>query len=1121
MKKKRKWDQRSYEWRANFLLKMKLLTLLICITMASVAADGYSQQTKFNINAVNTTLKDVFRQIESESDYIFVYSENNVDLTRKVNVKYKNEPLDKILDEIFNGTNNYYEVHDRQIVILSKTPKEEDALAKARQEAHTVKGTVTDKSGAPIPGVNIWIKGTNLGTITDVNGKYEIKGRLMPETYLEFSFIGLKTQRVQVGHKEVVDVTMETQEISIADVTVKGAYGTAQKKSDMVGSAYQVNAEQIKSRPATRIDALLDGIVPGLKIEPNTDSPATTRTRYTTRIRGAASLSASNEPLWIIDGTPIYTGGNTNLIPGVQTSVSPLAGINPNDIESITVLKDATATSIYGANGANGVILVTTKKGRKDTPVQLTVNARYGVSRIDESTKVKTMNGSQYLELAKVAYQNAGLDMKYFPFQDNDMNQYSSTSTDWNDVFYGLGSNQLLNLTLNGGSEKSTFFISGGYYKEQQTIKGNNTDRYSFRTNNEVFVTDKLTASFILSASYTIDDIFNMGEDYYEFLPIYSPYNSDWTYRLYNKIIDGKLTNGEPNWVTKKFFNSVAEREQNDYRQRAFMSNANFMLSYEITEGLKLTSQLGMDFQSRFEDQYMARTNWSGMDSDGTPVGEAYRSHMNTLLVTNINRLNYQKTFGKHSVSSLLGMEVNSKNYRSTSSRGEGFINDHIKEVSYAVEDFGSSSADTDHAMSFFGQMSYSFDKRYYLTLNARADGNSSFGKDVRWGKFYSLGYSWNIHNEAFFDSQTIDILKFKASYGTNGNSRLGSQEALGVYSYGDTYNYYDEQGTVMSSSPQPTLSWETTHMANIGLRIRLLDFIDIDAEYYNNKTTNLLSSIDVSRTTGSASITRNIGEIRNRGYEATINFEWMNRPNLFWGTSINLSHNKNTLLKLYDGIVKTVNEKLWKEGEGIDTYYLVRWAGVDPRDGAPLWYDKEGNITRTYSYDNRVPDKSSTPDLTGGFTNTIGYKNFTLSMLFNFEIGGYAFSHYARDVVSDGLNIMSQNQSINQLDYWKEPGDIALNPKPIWGVSTKSTMNSTRFLYEKTNLRLQNIALTYDLPKHYMERIGIEKASISLIGDNLGLWTRHDSKSRNSYRQLMRGYPLEEMYSINLNLTF
>ncbi len=1118
MKKKR--NSYSLAGSTNFLLKMKLLTLLICVSLASFAANSYSQQAKFSIHVESRSLKDVFKQIEGQSEYIFIYSENDIDLDRKVDVNVENMSVNEILDEIFRDTYNYYEVHDRQIVVLSKAPKEEDVQAKKNLQEHSVQGTVTDESGAPIPGVTVVVNDANRGTITNIDGRYKISGSMGPETFIEFSFIGLKTQKIKVGGRIAIDVVMEPDEYEIDDVTVVGAYGTVQKRTDMVGSAYQVNAEQIKNKPATRVDALLDGMIPGLKIEPNRDDPGNTRTRFTTRIRGTASLSASNEPLWIVDGTPMYTGGNTNSVPGMQTSISPLASINPQDIESITVLKDATATSIYGANGANGVILVTTKSGGESEPV-FSIQARYGISRIDKSTLVKTMNGAEYLMLAKEAYQNAGLDMEYFPFQDNDLNQYSETSTDWADIFYGIGNTSLVNIALKGGTKTSKYYISGAYYNEGQTIKGNTTDRYSLRANNEFRITDKFTLSFILSASYSIDDIFNMGSDYYEFLPIYSPYNSDGTYRLYNKIIDGKKANGEPNWITKKFFNSVAEREQNDYRQRGFVSNANLMLSYDLLKALKFTTQFGMDYQSRFEDRYKARTNWSGMKSDGTPYGHSSRNHINTLWITNINRLNYSQTFGIHRISGLLGMEINSRNYRSVSSSGEGFANDHIKEVSYALESDGSSGADTDHAMSFFGQIAYGFDERHFLTFNARADGNSVFGEDVRWGKFYSLGYSWNVHNESFFSSNIINILKLKASFGTNGNSRLGRQEALGVYTYDENNNYYNEQGTVMSRSPQPVLSWETTYMTNIGLRLKLFNRLDIDAEWYNNKTVDLLSSVDVSRTTGVTDITRNIGEIRNRGVEATIGMDWLMRKDFNWSTSINMAHNKNVLLKLYENITKTVNEKLWKEGEGIDTYYLVRWAGVDPRDGATLWYDIDGNITRNYSYDNRVPGKSSTPFFNGGITNTLSYKGFTLSCLLNYELGGYAFSHYARNVVSDGNSIMSQNQSVNQLDRWQNPGDIALNPKPIWGVSTQSMRNSTRFLYEKTNIRLQNISLTYNLPDHFLQMLGIGNTSISLIGDNLGLWTLHDSKDRNSYRQLKYGFPKEEVYSLSVNVSF
>ena len=1123
MKKKRIRDCCSFWERTNFLLKMKLLSLLMFVSIASVTANSYSQQTKFNMNVEGISVKDAFQEIEAVSEYIFIYSEDNVDLDRKVNIRVENKPVSTILDEILKGTDNYYEIQDRQVVILSRSAEEDQKSILSlidQQQGHPVKGMVTDQSGLPLPGATVYVKGTNAGVVTNAYGKYEFSVKVNPDHYLVFSFIGMKKQEIKVGNQDTINVVLEEDTYAVDDVTVIGAYGTIQKKSDMVGSAYQMGAEQIKNRPATRVDLLLDGVVPGLKIEPNTDSPSTTRTRYNTRIRGTASLSASNEPLWILDGTPIYTGGNTNLIPGVGTSISPLASLNPEDIESITVLKDATATSIYGANGANGVILITTKKGKKGKS-SLQFHTRYGVSQIDQSTKVKVLSGTQYMELAKEAYANAGLDMAYFPFQDNDLNQYSTTAIDWSDTFYGLGSNKLADISLRGGSEKATYFISGAYYNENQTVKGNTTDRYSFRANNDINVTDKLTATFNLSTSYSVDDIFNMGTDYYDFLPINSPYYSDGSFRLYNKYIDGKNLNGDPNWIEKKFFNSVAEREENDYQQRVFVSNINIILNYKILKGLQVTSQLGMDYQSRYENQYKARTNWSGMDSDGEPKGYSSRSHFNSLVVTNINRLNFEKEFGRHKVAALGGMEINSKTYKTVSASGSGFVNDHIKEISYAVDQDGSSSAYIDHALSFFGQVNYSFDNRYYLSLNARRDGNSMFGKDVSWGNFGSIGYSWNIHNESFFNSKIINILKFKTSFGTNGNSRLGHQEALGIYSYNESHNYIDEGGTAMTRSPQPTLSWETTYMANIGLRIKLFDRLDIDAEWYNNKTVDLLTEMDVSRTTGSPQITRNVGSIRNRGYEATISVDWIKQENLHWNTSINLAHNKNKLLKLYEGIEKTVGTKLWRVGEGIDTYYLVRWAGVDPRDGAPLWYDKTGNVTRTYSYDNRVADKSSTPDLTGGITNSVGYGNFELSMLFNYEIGGYAFSSFARNVSSDGLNIMSQNQSVNQLDRWQEPGDIALNPKPIWGVSTKSVMNSTRFLYEKTNLRLQNVALTYQVQSNMIKRWGIQNCRLSLIGDNLGLWTRYDKKDRNSYRQSMRGYPMERTFSLSLDLTF
>jgi hypothetical protein len=381
---------------------------------------------------------------------------------------------------------------------------------------------------------------------------------------------------------------------------------------------------------------------------------------------------------------------------------------------------------------------------------------------------------------------------------------------------------------------------------------------------------------------------------------------------------------------------------------------------------------------------------------------------------------------------------------------------------------------------------------------------------------------SWNIHNEPFFNSTFINILKLKASFGSNGNSRLGSQRAEGIYAYRTSNYYINKSGASMIDAPNPALSWETTYMTNLGLRIKILKRFDVSAEWYNNKTVDLLTRVDVSQITGGdTQINRNVGSVQNRGYELTLTSKNISTPVFEWTTQINMSHNQNKLLKLYNNIQKTSGTKFWKAGYSVDTYYLVRWAGVDPQDGMPMWYDVNGNTTKTYSYDNRVPYKSSNPDLTGGIINSIAWKNFDLRFSLNYVIGGYSFSSFARHVSSDGLNIMSENQSINQLDRWEKPGDLALSPKPMWGISTGSTRNSTRFLYEKTHVKLQNISMGYTLPNKVAKKLDLSYCRISFIADNLGLWTLHDKKGRNSYKQAMSGYPMETTCSLNLDVAF
>lgn len=985
-----------------------------------------------------------------------------------------------------------------------------------------VRGIVVDAQGDPLIGVTVQQKDTKNMCVTDLDGRYTltVKGSL-PVT-LTFSYVGMKKLTQRVASTAEQTVRMQDDAAIIKDVVIVGAYGTMQKRSDLVGSAYQVGSKELENLPKGRLDTMLDGLVPGVKIDINSDSPDNSRPRFNVRVRGEGSLSASSEPLWVVDGVPMFTGGTTNQMPGQNYTISPLSFLNPDDIESITVLKDATATSIYGADGGNGVVLVTTKKGREGK-TSVSVNVEYGIANIDRSTAPKVLNAQQFMELARESYANAGLDPRAFPYQDNALNQFSTTDTDWLDVYYDTGSTFQGNVGVNGGSDKAKYYLSGAYYQNQSTIKGNKQQRFSMRSNLDFQLHQKVKLTTILSASYNVNDLFNMGRDVYENLPIFTPYNPDGTLRLYNRMVSGVDADGNPVFKDYKFFNSVAEREQNENTQKALYVNANFSLKYDILPGLSYTGQFGVDFQSNLEQMYSSQKNWSGTSVIGQE-GYSTRQSAHVSNWNTIHRLNFNRTFGLHTIGVLAGFEAGSRDYTVVGATGSGFINDYIQDVSYADSRNGTNYSSTTRKASFLGQVSYSFDHRYYLTFNARRDGNSQFGSDVRWADFASVGVSWNVHNEKFFKIPWITVLKLKASYGANGNSRLGSQEALGLYSYGESYAYNGNNGGTQSGTPNHTLSWETTYKTNLGFRLELLNRFDIDFDWYNHHTKNLLSNLDVSRTTGDTKVYRNVGELRNRGFDLTLttkNIVSQKEDGFRWTTELNLAHNTNVLLKLYNGIQKNFGTYSYIEGYDVSTMFLVRWAGVDPADGSPMWYDKEGNITKQYSADNRVAGDNSHSDVTGGMTNTLSYKGFSLRFLLNYQFGGYAFTSFGRSMFSDGLYSSSQNQAVEQLDRWQKPGDVALSPKPIWGVSTSSVMNSTRYLYNKTLIRLQNVVLSYRFERDLIKPLGLNQCVVSLIGNNLFAYSPYASSDHNSYKTCMSGYPAERSVSLAVTVGF
>lgn len=985
-----------------------------------------------------------------------------------------------------------------------------------------VYGTVKSIDGEELIGVFVSIKGTDTGVMTDEKGHYEIVLPGNKTSYkLSFSYIGMTTAVKDVFSSGELNILMENDN-TLSEAVVIGAYGLRQRREDMIGSAFQVNSEMLKDKPKTRIDGILNGLVPGLLVENKADYAGSTRPRFNVRVRGEASLAASNEPLWIIDGVPTYTGDKNNAMPGMSVSISPLSLIDPNDIESITVLKDADQTTIYGANGANGVILITTKRGNSDNqPLKINATLNFGVSAPDKSTMFKMMNAAQYLEVAKEAWVNAGNKLSDFPYQDNDYNNYSQTSTNWMDKYIGVGSTTYASLSANSASKKTKNYISCSYYRNSNIVRGDYSGRFYLRMNQNYNFTKNLKAGISLAASYNENNIFPLGKSYISTLPIFSPYLEDGkTFRLYNKVWnDTKKRN-----VMRRFYdNKLPDRELSDNKQSILKTIGNFNIEWQIVKGLKASSVFGAEYQHSLGDNYRSRHTLEGMDDKGNGIGYAKRENAAYITWTNTNRLDYAGTFDKHSVGCMLGIEFHSAAYKSSAASGSGFINDKIKEISYSgrngrnAEGFSSIS----RTMSYFLRGTYSYNSKYYISFNYRRDGNSAFGKYSKWGSFWSIGSSWNIHKENFFHSDFINRLKLKATYGTSGNSRIDTSVAAGSYSMSDSYSYMGNIGARLASLPNPGLSWETTQTINTGLDIGLGRFIDIGIEYYNNITRNLLSRIYVSKTISDDRIYANVGSIKNEGIEISLKSYNIKTSDFEWTTVLNFSHNKNRILNLYEGIPTSFGSSIWMEGHDSNTYYLVRWAGVDPADGMPMWYDKVGNVTKTYSLNDRVPDRCSTPFGYGGLINDFRWKNFSLSFQINYVLGGYALASYASNYMKDGYDITSGNQAV-EIYYgrWKKPGDLARYPK-VSQKSTNSGRLSTRYLYNKTNFNLTNLTLSYNLPESITSRIHMKSGSISLICDNLYLFTPDEKFGMNSYKTVMNGYPVTRTFTFSLNLAF
>lgn len=962
-------------------------------------------------------------------------------------------------------------------------------------QGREISGIVTSADdGLSIPGVSVIIKGTTIGTTTDFDGKYTINVEEEGQT-LVFSFVGMKTTEL-LANTDVINLVMESESIGMDEVMVV-AYGTA-KKSSFTGSAASVNTDQLTDTPVTSFEKALSGNVPGLQVSSASGQPGASSE---IRIRGIGSFSADQNPLYVIDGVPVTTSTTGMKLSGEEGNTqSPLSTINPADIASITVLKDAAASSLYGSRAANGVIVITTKQG-KSGKTKINFSTSHGITDL-AMDNFETVSGKDFIELQREAMTNTAIDHKGYTgtavtnYVDEQMNKYfpipaDGKFSDWDDALLRKGEIHNYELSASGGTDKTTFFASISANQTNGVAKNSDMDRITGRVNLKHDVNEKLTFTTNLSFGSVKQNI-ALGGSYYA-----NPFAASRLFMLPTDRIkndDGSLTK------TSRFgyYNMVREYSLNERSSETWRNTINSSVQYKIIEGLTFKSTFSYDWINTDNLSYSSPESRAGEQNKG----EVWQNNRKRKVMTSSNILTYDKTINEdHHFNALVGYEIEEENRFGMTAEGYNVpvglnVNDAASKPN-GVEGYD----DDAKLLSYLGKIDYDFQNKYYISASIRRDGSSKLGADERWANFWSVSGSWRMTQEDFLSDFTwLDDLKVRASYGTNGTLPNDWYGHMGLYSV-DAYN--SQPALDYSQIENPDLSWEESKNLNLGLDFRFLDRFSGGFEYFIKKTESMLMEVPLSRVTGFEDMWQNIGEMENKGWEFTFNADVLRDSELKWDVSFNLSHYKNEITKMNNGEPIFDFPYIRKEGEAYNTFYLRDWAGVNPDNGAGQWYvqedgkrakDENGKyiITENASEAAKAVVGCADPELMGSINNSLNYKGFNLNFLFNFSLGGDIYNHAAYQMMSDGTE-KGYNIMANQTDRWQKPGDKTANPKRYWEVNTKTNWNSSRRILANDYLRLKSLTLGYTLPSELVKKLSLSNVKIYATGTNLLTFSSQD----------------------------
>lgn len=1095
------------------IMRISTFLLMVCV-FCSYAGNAHSQNAKVSIRMNNVKLDKILNEIENQTDYLFIYN-NQVDINKITSVKVKNEAVAQVLDKILSGTGINYELEGTHIILTTEAIKD----LHAQQQAKTVTGTVTDVSGEPIIGANIRIKGTTTGTITDIDGNFSIEAE--PQSVIEVSYIGYLTQETVINNQKSIRFLLKEDTKTLDEVVVIG-YGV-QKKADLTGSVANINTEKLNTQSNANIGQALQGKIAGVDIVSQGGAPGS-GTRI--MVRGIGTLNNAS-PLYIVDG--MY--------------MNSIDHINPNDIASIDVLKDASSAAIYGSRAANGVIIVTTKEGSNTEGkpiIDLSVNL--GISTASKFLDMLDAKG--WAEVTTIARQAIGK-----PALDMATDLANKPDNDWQDIMFRPALMQNYNLSVKGGGKYSTYYTDLGYFNQDGIVKGTNYQRYNIQSKNDY-------KRGIFSAGTNLIISFSHDKPLHQELRggmIGTILQSVPTLEKYDDTREGGYGGTYGDVVNIPHPLAIIDDNIMDRYNENVKIFANLYAQIELFKGLKYKLNLTPDFSFERYKNYLNKYDFGLATNSITQLTERQRRRRNILVE---NLLTFDRTFGEHKISALAGYTYQDSRFRHIQAYGEG-LPQGLEEIDAATTNRSNEGNSWRSVLtSILGRVFYSYQNKYLFTATIRRDGSSKFGKNNRYGYFPSFSLGWNVAEEKFMENvHWLDQLKLRGGYGVLGNQEIDNYQYSSTITTG--INYPDGNGGLLQGAfpknfANPDIKWEETAMTNVGIDFMAFNNrLSLTADYYVKNTKDILLTVPIPISSGGANDPiRNAGKIRNNGFE--FNLGWMDQPNPDISYGINLigSFNKNKVIAMgsESGSIKggSTNQNITtsetKAGYPIGGYWLISTAGYFNSQEEVDAYAKDGkkiqpaaepgdikfvdaNNDGVINDDDRVFQGSPFPDFTFALNGNMRYKNFDLSIGLQGVLGNkiYNATRQTLEDVTKGSNFLA-----SCLDYWTPENKNASHPRLTWDDPNRNTRaESDRYLENGSYLRLRSVQLGYTFPQTWFKG-AIQHARVYINAENLFTITSYSGYSPdvNADNANYRGfdnfiYPTNRTFMLGLNVTF